>query len=158
MLSLEQGKKGVLTFTNNSFNLQWIGWDFSLTWLPSLCQKMAGCGLPVASHWKVTVRPNPTTWFLGRTANTGGTEVCVRERVHVNHWSCRKCDNTPLRSSHHDWKDNKTLQVMLLQEDNQRRSGVNVTTVKSIIFLQQHVLECFIPFIPQQFANDYNVY
>lgn len=43
------------------------------TWLPSCCQKMAGCGFPVASHWKVTVLPTPTTWFLGLTTNTGGT-------------------------------------------------------------------------------------
>lgn len=34
---------------------------------------MAGCGFPVASHWKVTVLPTPTTWFLGLTTNVGGT-------------------------------------------------------------------------------------
>ena len=45
----------------------------TLTWLPSLCQKMAGWGFPVASHWKVTVLPTPTTWFLGRTTKAGGT-------------------------------------------------------------------------------------
>lgn len=50
----------------------------SLTSLPSLCQKIAGCGLPVASHWKVTVLPTATTWFLGRVVNAGGTAEEVR--------------------------------------------------------------------------------
>ncbi|TNN86759.1 hypothetical protein EYF80_002942 [Liparis tanakae] len=31
------------------------GASVNLTSLPSLCQKIAGCGLPVASHWKVGV-------------------------------------------------------------------------------------------------------
>lgn len=50
-----------------------VGSPQPLTWLPSLCQKIAGWGFPVASHWKVTVLPTATTWFLGRTTNTGGT-------------------------------------------------------------------------------------
>lgn len=128
--------KGVLIVTDSRFNQSLIWWDCSLTWLPSLCQKMAGCGLPVASHWNVTVRPNPTTWFLGRTANTGGTGVC--ERVSVHHWYISGCvlTNTPLRASQHD---DKTLQVMLLERNNQwwRRTTFNSTSW-SALFLFYH--------------------
>lgn len=51
-----------------------------LTWLPSRCQNMAGWGLPVASHWKVTVLPTATTWFRGLTTNAGGTGEQPRVR------------------------------------------------------------------------------
>lgn len=44
------------------------------TWLPSLLQKIAGWGFPVASHWKVTVRPKATTWSRGFTTKCGGSE------------------------------------------------------------------------------------
>lgn len=34
----------------------------------------------MASHWKVTVLPTPTTWFRGLTTNTGGTGGQPRKR------------------------------------------------------------------------------
>lgn len=48
--------------------------DYSHTWLPSRLQKIAGWGFPVASHWKVTVRPKATTWSRGFTTKWGGSE------------------------------------------------------------------------------------
>lgn len=45
-----------------------------LTWLPSRLQKIAGWGFPVASHWKVTVRPKATTWSRGFTTKCGGSK------------------------------------------------------------------------------------
>lgn len=48
--------------------------DQTHTWLPSLLQKIAGWGFPVASHWKVTVRPKATTWSRGFTTKCGGSK------------------------------------------------------------------------------------
>lgn len=59
----------------------WGHFCLSFTWLPSRCQNMAGWGFPVASHWKVTVLPTPTTWFLGLTTKAGGTGGQPQGRV-----------------------------------------------------------------------------
>lgn len=59
----------------------WGHFCLLFTWLPSRCQNMAGWGFPVASHWKVTVLPTPTTWFLGLTTKAGGTGGQPRGRV-----------------------------------------------------------------------------
>lgn len=46
-----------------------------LTWLPSFCQKTAGCGFPLVSQGNVTVRPWATIWSLGLTTNCGGARI-----------------------------------------------------------------------------------
>lgn len=56
-----------------------------LTWLPSFCQKTAGCGFPFVSQGNVTVRPWATIWSLGLTTNCGGARI----------WKERKCKCQP---------------------------------------------------------------
>lgn len=48
---------------------------YILTWLPSLCQKTVGWGLPLVSQGKVAVRPCAIIWSRGRTTNWGASEV-----------------------------------------------------------------------------------
>lgn len=50
-----------------------------LTWLPSFCQKTAGCGFPLVSQGNVTVRPWATIWSLGLTTNCGGARNLKRK-------------------------------------------------------------------------------
>lgn len=60
--------------------------SLTLTWLPSFCQKTAGCGFPFVSQGNVTVRPWATIWSLGRTTNCGGAIIEKKRKcVNINH-------------------------------------------------------------------------
>lgn len=58
------------------------GWGqcWGQTWLPSFCQNTAGGGLPVVSHWKVTLRPGGTLWSWGQVTSWGGTGAGGRQK------------------------------------------------------------------------------
>lgn len=57
---------------------------FTLTWLPSFCQKTAGWGFPFVSHGKVAVRPWATIWSLGRMTNWGAARVKGKKTLAVS--------------------------------------------------------------------------
>lgn len=56
-----------------------------LTWLPSFCQKTAGCGFPLVSHGKVAVRPCATIWSRGLITNWGGAGLRTGDISVINH-------------------------------------------------------------------------
>lgn len=63
----------------------------ALTWLPSFCQKTAGCGFPFVSHGKLAVRPCATIWSRGLITNCGAAESRTKDMNITPYPQTHKC-------------------------------------------------------------------
>lgn len=71
----------------------------ALTWLPSFCQKTAGCGFPFVSHGKLAVRPCATIWSRGLITNCGAAESRTKDMNITPYPQTHKCT----RHTHTRW-------------------------------------------------------
>lgn len=94
-----------------------------LTSLPSFCQKMAGGGLPVASHWKTAILPTAPTWFLGRMAKAGGTAGGKAKIInrYISNYTAASHISPPLHpNSINFFSGNFAITFLFQQEDKTR--------------------------------------
>lgn len=64
------------------------------TWLPSFCQKTAGCGFPFVSQGKLAVRPCATIWSRGLITNCGAAESKTKDMNVTPYPQTQKCTPT----------------------------------------------------------------